>query len=87
YEAITSVQEFNLTSIGIGVSGILLLMVFKKLNHRYLPDLPLPSQVGVVVVVLATLATYLFGWENAPHNVKILGDIPIGLPPPALPSF
>ncbi|CAN0326268.1 unnamed protein product [Pylaiella littoralis] len=84
-EAVTNVQNFNITSVGIGVSGILLLVVFKKLNTRYLPHLPLPSQV--VVVVLATLVTYLFGWDSDPYNVKVLGDIPVGLPPPALPSL
>eukprot|EP00904_Undaria_pinnatifida_P011024 jgi/Undpi1/7051/HiC_scaffold_21.g09525.m1 len=85
YEAVTNVRNFNLTSIFIGLSGILVLWVFKKLNNRYLPNLPLPSQV--VVVVLATLATYLFSWEDAPYNVKVLGFIPSGLPLPAIPSF
>lgn len=47
-EAVTNIQNFNVTSIAIGVSGILLLMIFKKLNQRYLPDLPLPSQVWVL---------------------------------------
>ncbi|CAM9422786.1 unnamed protein product [Ectocarpus sp. 4 AP-2014] len=85
YEAVTNVPKFNIASVCVGVSGILLLMIFKKLNHRYLPHLPLPSQV--VVVVLATLVTFLLGLENDPYNVKVLGDIPVGLPPPSLPSF
>ena len=41
----------------------------------------------VLVVILATLATYLFQWEDSPYNVKILGNIPSGLPPPSIPSF
>lgn len=41
----SNVQHFNITAIGIGVAGILALMVFKSLNQRYLPHLPLPSQV------------------------------------------
>lgn len=45
------------------------------------------SLCQVVVVVLATLATYLFSWEDAPYNVKVLGFIPSGLPLPAIPSF
>lgn len=40
-----------------------------------------------MVVVLATLATYLFSWDDAPYNVKVLGYIPSGLPVPAIPSF
>ncbi|CAM9135564.1 unnamed protein product [Ectocarpus sp. 6 AP-2014] len=85
YEAVTNVPKFNIASVCVGVSGILLLMIFKKLNNRYLPHLPLPSQV--VVVILATLVTFLLGLENDPYNVKVLGDIPVGLPPPSLPSF
>ncbi|CAB1115838.1 sulP [Ectocarpus sp. CCAP 1310/34] len=45
YEAVTNVPKFNIASVCVGVSGILLLMIFKKLNSRYLPHLPLPSQV------------------------------------------
>eukprot|EP00752_Nemacystus_decipiens_P001735 g1678.t1 len=84
-EAVSNVHHFNITSLCIGVTGILALMLFKKLNQRYLPDLPLPSQV--VVVILATLAVYVFSFDEAPHNVKILGHIPDGLPPPAFPTF
>lgn len=43
--------------------------------------------VQVVVVTLATLATYLGQWEYAPYNLKILGEIPAGLPSPRFPSF
>ena len=45
YEAVTNVHNFNLTSLSIGVAGIFSLWVCKKLNNRYLPNLPLPSQV------------------------------------------
>lgn len=45
YEALANVQNFNLTAVLVGCSGILMLWVFKKLNQRYLPGLPLPSQV------------------------------------------
>lgn len=50
------------------------------------PSLPRVA-LKVVVVILATLVTYLLGLENEPYNVKVLGDIPVGLPPPSLPSF
>lgn len=50
------------------------------------PSLPRVA-LKVVVVILATLATFLLGLENDPYNVKVLGDIPVGLPPPSLPSF
>ncbi len=46
YEAVTNVHNFNVTAIAIGVTGIVTLVVFKKLNQKYLPDFPLPSQVG-----------------------------------------
>ena len=41
----------------------------------------------VVVVTLATMATYLFQWEDAPYNLKVLGVIPEGLPSPSIPTF
>ncbi|CAN0475305.1 unnamed protein product, partial [Ectocarpus sp. 8 AP-2014] len=50
------------------------------------PSLPCVA-LKVVVVILATLVTFLLGLENDPYNVKVLGDIPVGLPPPSLPSF
>ena len=39
------------------------------------------------MVVVATMATYLGQWEDAPYNVKVLGKIPSGLPTPSIPSF
>ncbi|CAM9491771.1 unnamed protein product, partial [Choristocarpus tenellus] len=41
----------------------------------------------VLVVILATLVTYLANFHKGPSNVKILGSIPSGLPVPAFPSL
>lgn len=44
-EAVTNVPNYNMVAFMVGLGGIFSLWVFKKANQRYLPDIPLPSQV------------------------------------------
>ncbi len=69
--------DTNLFDLIIGITGILLIVLLKKWNRR------IPSIL--IVVVLGILAVYFFRLEA--FGVKVVGDIPTGLPALKVPSF
>ena len=74
------IQQFgnmNITVISIGIGSLALLMI----GERLLPGRP----VALVVVVIATVAVSVFGLAD--QGVKVVGQIPAGLPPIGLPSI
>jgi sulfate permease, SulP family len=75
YEAAQRIGEANPYTLAIGLGSIAALVAARKLAPR------LPA--ALVVVGLATLATYLFGLGG--RGVAIVGDVPSGLPAPSLP--
>ncbi len=77
FEAVSRAAEINLLTFFIGIGGIAFLVFAKKLA----PKLPAP----LVVVVISILLVYTFQMENA--GVKIIGEVPGGLPSLSLPSF
>lgn len=81
YEAVLDVishaGQANLVTLAIGVSCILLLLGFMKLTPKA------PGPLGMVVV--CTLLSYAFGLES--HGVKVLGEVPRGLPDFTVPAF
>ena len=70
-------SETNLVTLGIGVGSIVAILALKKWNRRF------PG--ALVVVVLGTLATWGFGLHE--RGVRIVGEVPSGLPGASLPAF
>ncbi len=75
--AISKIPEANIYDVTIGVLGIIVIMVIKRINKR------IPSIL--IVVVLGILAVYIFRLEN--FGVHIAGKIPTGLPSFAIPDI
>ena len=76
-ETIRRAGEINPATLAIGVGSIVLLILMKK----YVKKIPGP----LVVVVLSILAVYLFNLNGL--GVKIVGEVPAGLPSLSLPAF
>ncbi|PIE17049.1 MAG: sodium-independent anion transporter [Proteobacteria bacterium] len=74
-EASRRLGEVNGPTIGIGVASVALLVALKRLW----PSFPR----ALAVVVLGTLAVWLFGLHT--QGVAIVGGVPAGLPAPTLP--
>lgn len=62
------------------VSGVALVFLFAV--KRYVPALPGP----LLAVVLCTAAVAVFDLDHR-HGVKVIGEVPSGLPSPALPDL
>ncbi|MFQ3335065.1 MAG: SulP family sulfate permease [Candidatus Arcticimaribacter sp.] len=76
-EVVSNISETHFLSFGLGVFGIILIKVFQKINKK-IPAI-------LIVVSLGTLVLYLTQWQLI--GIKIVGDIPNGLPEFGVPSF
>jgi solute carrier family 26 protein len=56
------------------------------INEKYKEKMIAPVPADLILVSFGTLFSYLFKF-NEKWNVKIVGDIPLGLPMPSLPAF
>jgi sulfate permease, SulP family len=77
YEAFMRASEINPITLSIGIISILVLIYIKKL----IPKIPGP----LLVVVASILVVYGFNLEN--FGVKIVGEVPSGLPGFSMPSL
>jgi sulfate permease, SulP family len=75
-EFLRHVGETNTTSLLLGCAALALLMLGKKL----LPNKPVALFVVIAGIVAATLV------DLGAHGVKLLGEVPRGLPMPSLPA-
>lgn len=68
---------------------IVVLVVVKEYinnNPKIKPKLKMPVPVELVVVVLGTVISYCVDLQGE-FNVKIVGDVPVGIPPPKAQQF
>ncbi|MFB6229838.1 MAG: SulP family inorganic anion transporter [Salinibacter sp.] len=77
WRAFQHLGDVHLLSLAIGGAGIVLLVLLPKWS-RLLPE-------ALIVVVLATGASYAFSFEA--RGVAVVGSIPMGLPTPSLPDL
>ncbi|GAA3873931.1 SulP family inorganic anion transporter [Celeribacter arenosi] len=85
--------ETNLITLVIGVAATAFLFWVRKGLKPMLIDRGLSPRMAdisakagpVAAVVVTTLAAFVFGLSD--HGVKIVGDVPRGLPPLTLPQF
>ncbi|HSM56562.1 MAG TPA: sulfate permease [Candidatus Sulfomarinibacteraceae bacterium] len=86
-------NDTNLVTLALGGGSILLLLYFKtrlagQLRRRGVPDriaLPLTKAAPLVVVLLGTLLVSALQLNGA-AGVRVVGDVPAGLPPFTLPT-
>ncbi|HFC12897.1 MAG TPA: solute carrier 26 family protein [Anaerolineae bacterium] len=98
YEQVVDVfkhlPETNLTTLAIGIAGILVLFYFKKylgqqLQNRGISEhiaVPITKTAPLLIVVVSAIIVAAFGLHDT-ANVSIVGDVPAGLPPLSMPSF
>ena len=75
--ALEKAGETQLSTLAIGIAGILLILGVRRINKA------LPGQL--LAVVFGVLVVWLFGLNE--QGVKIVGEIPKQLPSLSLPSF
>ncbi|MEN3034621.1 MAG: sulfate permease [Aquificaceae bacterium] len=76
YEIIKNLPKTNLLTVAIGITSIAMIVFLKRVNK----NIPSP----LIAVILFTSLSYWLSLEN--FGVRVVGQIPAGLPMPALPS-
>lgn len=77
----------RLATLLISACAILILAVVKEqINARYREKLPMAIPIDLIVVIFATLISFLCDF-NGNFGVKIMGTIPTGLPNPTPPRL
>ncbi len=71
------ISDVNWVTLAIGIAGIIIIKVIKKVSKK--------TPAALVVVVLGILVVYLFRLDL--KGVKIVANIPQGLPEFGLPNF
>jgi len=77
WNALQQIADINLATMLIGVGSIIVLLLLK----RWKPVFP----GALLVVALSTLTVWALRLDA--HGVKIVGEVPQGLPMPSLPNF
>ncbi|KAG2460331.1 S26A5 protein, partial [Polypterus senegalus] len=82
----SNIKTTNVAALIVGVICIILLVAVKEINDRFKQKLPVPIPVEIIVVIISTGASYGLNLSDT-YGVDIVGNIPTGLLPPALPDF
>ncbi len=94
YDAVRLFPQSNWVTFGIGAASIGILLFFKKNLSQILSKFGLPEGIitpltkagPLVIVVLGTLVVW--GWQlDTTNGVRIVGNVPAGLPSLTLPIF
>ena len=87
YEVLRNITQTNVTSFVTGIICIIILYVLKEIvNTKYRKQLRVPIPAELLVFVSATIIAH-FGKFHEKWGVRVIGEIPLGMPPPALPSM
>jgi SulP family sulfate permease len=94
YYALMHWQESNLLALFVGLASIVIILSSGGVLKRFLTQLKLSvifinvmSKLGpLFAVALFTIASWHFAWHDA-YNLRIVGDIPSGLPSFGMPSL
>ncbi|MFN4012715.1 MAG: SulP family inorganic anion transporter [Aquificaceae bacterium] len=77
YEIFINLSKTNPFTLIVGITSILIIVGLRKINRN------IPS--ALIAVILFTALSYFFSFES--YGIRIVGDIPRGIPMPSLPSI
>lgn len=77
YEIIINIPKTNPYTLAVGIASIVIIVGLRKINKNF------PS--ALLAVVLFTTLSYFFAFES--YGIKVVGDIPKGLPFPSMPTI
>ncbi|XP_069612359.1 solute carrier family 26 member 9 isoform X2 [Ranitomeya imitator] len=75
----------NVASLIFALVSIVLLIVVKELNLKYMHKIRFPIPMEIIIVIIATAVSGNFNLPDRYH-MNIVGQIPLGFPSPTLPT-
>uniref|UniRef100_UPI003AAEDC24 prestin isoform X1 n=1 Tax=Centroberyx gerrardi TaxID=166262 RepID=UPI003AAEDC24 len=82
----SDITSTNVATLILGLVCIVFLYGVKDLNERFKKKLPVPIPGEIIVVIVSTGVSYGLRLSDL-YRVDVVGKIPTGLLPPALPDF
>ncbi|KAG8005759.1 Prestin [Nibea albiflora] len=82
----SDITSTNIATLILGLGCIIFLYGVKDLNERFKKKLPIPIPGEIIVVIVSTSISYGMSLSED-YKVDVVGKIPTGLLPPAIPEF
>ncbi|XP_047431607.1 prestin [Mugil cephalus] len=82
----SNITHTNVTTFLLGLGCLVFLYAVKVLNERFKKKLPIPIPGEIIVVIVSTGISYGMSLSEG-YKVDVVGTVPTGLQPPALPDF
>ncbi|KAG5189936.1 sulfate transporter family-domain-containing protein, partial [Tribonema minus] len=83
-KAISMFDDWNWCAIGMGLTGLVLLVICQTLNRKFFPRYPVPWQI--FLVILSIVVTKEMDLKED-YKLSVIGDIPSGFPTAEFPSL
>uniref|UniRef100_A0A668AV56 Solute carrier family 26 member 5 n=1 Tax=Myripristis murdjan TaxID=586833 RepID=A0A668AV56_9TELE len=83
---LSHITDTNVTTLIMGLVCIVFLYGIKSMNERFKKKLPVPIPGEIIVVIVSTGISYGLRLSQD-YRVDVVGKIPSGLLPPAVPHF
>ncbi|XP_060582830.1 prestin-like isoform X2 [Ruditapes philippinarum] len=81
------ITHTNVATLIVSLICIVILYLVKvQINQRFKAKLKIPVPIELFVVIIGTVTSY-FSHFHENYHIKVVGNVPAGLPEPALPSF
>lgn len=85
-EIFKHIHKTNFACLVISLISLTILFIFKTVNDKYSHKFPAPIPIEITVVVVATLISYLVGFD-VKWAVPLVGKLPLGFPAPSVPQM
>ncbi|GFR59281.1 sulfate transporter-like [Elysia marginata] len=86
-ELLKKIPDTNVATLITSAICILAIYLVKRfVNEKYKKKLRVPIPIDLIVAIIATLVTE-FGRIHKDHGVRVVGDVPTGLPAPKFPDL
>ncbi|KAJ7395992.1 solute carrier family 26 member 5 [Pitangus sulphuratus] len=83
---LSNITMTNIAALIVGSTCIVLLLIGKEINDRFKKKLPVPIPMEIIVVIIGTGVSAGMNL-NKSYKVDVVGNIPQGLRPPAVPEI
>ncbi|KFQ43850.1 Prestin, partial [Nestor notabilis] len=83
---LSNITTTNIAALVIGLTCVVLLFIGKEINLRFKKQLPVPIPMEIIVVIIGTGVSAGMNL-NESYKVDVVGNIPQGLRPPAVPEI
>ncbi|XP_009702015.1 PREDICTED: sulfate transporter-like, partial [Cariama cristata] len=80
------IQNTNICDLVTSLVALAIIMPVKEINDRYKEKMKAPFPIELLVVIVATVTSYYFNFEER-YKSAVCGDIPTGFRKPTLPDI